>query len=914
MSKHMTRSLRPTILASSIVAALGLMAQQAWAQEQEQKMHRVEITGSSIKRIDSETALPVQLITREDIDKMGATTAAELVKNISANTAPITDGPSITDGTSGQRGLNAANMRGIGASSTLVLLNGRRLANFASPGDNSGVDLNNIPAAAIQRVEVLKDGASAIYGTDAIGGVINFITRKDYTGVDLAASLAGTQHGGAGKKTASISAGTGNLDTDRFNVFGVLDVQKLDALRSGQRSFIKERELATTLPAQMSSNTFPANVDISGAQRNALIAAGLLPAGSTASRVNPSAPNCNPPATVYSPKGPGGAAGCSYDYMEDTEIYPDSRKIGFIGRATFQLNPENQLFAELVQTQAKTKYVLSPNPIRIRNLPVSILPTAYRNALSGAGLPTTFSGIRYRMAEAGNRSNEVTSTGQRLVLGATGTLAGWDYDVAVARAENRAVDTYMNGYVLFDKFDAAVRNGVVNPFAPSSKAGIDLINSIKINDDARKAKGVSTSLDGKMSRALASLAGGDLAIAVGGELRRERQKFTPSDLLLSNNIAGDRDSTIPAGELLESEAADNTRKVASVFTELVAPFTKELEMQFAVRYDHYSEVGNTTNPKIGIRWQPTQAVLLRASAGTGFRAPSLSDLKRPTIFGTTAGILTDPQCVAQDGSIDACTDQWDVERRSNPNLKPEKSRQFTLGTVIELAKRTNFSIDYWNIEKKDVISTLGEQVIINNPATYNGTYIQRDEDGYISSILLMKENQGRLKTSGLDLGAEWYSERGAWGRVGVNLSGTLVLKYDRQYGPQEPYRTNLGVFLNDQVIQKWRHRINFEWDSGPYSLTLANQYSSSYTDQNTTYDPYTDALLPPNHVKHYSLWDLTGSWAISKNLKLRAGVLNLFDKDPPFSNQAWFFLAGYDPSYTDPRGRSGFVNVNYSFR
>ena len=162
-----------------------------------------------------------------------------------------------------------------------------------------------------------------------------------------------------------ISAGFGDLNTDRFNVFGVLDVQQLDRLRSGQRSFIKERELATTLPAQMSSNTFPANIDISGAQRAALIAAGLLPAGSTSSRVNPSSPGCNPPATVYAPKGPGGVAGCSYDYMEDTEIYPDSRKVGFIGRATFQLDAENQLFAELVQSEAKTKYVLSPNPVQI---------------------------------------------------------------------------------------------------------------------------------------------------------------------------------------------------------------------------------------------------------------------------------------------------------------------------------------------------------------------------------------------------------------------------------------------------------------------------------------------------------------------------------------------------------------------
>ena len=905
-----------TALATAVLAALALMEQRAWAQaaDETQKMQRVEITGSLIKRIDNETALPVQIIKREDIDKSGVTTAAEILRNISANTAPVVDAMSISDGTSGQRGLNGANLRGLGVSSTLVLLNGRRLANFASPGDNSGVDLNNIPAGAIQRVEVLKDGASAIYGTDAIGGVINFITRKDYTGLDLAATVAGTQHGGAGKKTASISGGIGNLDKDGYNLFGVLDVQKLGSLRSGQRDFIQERALATTLPAQMSSNTYPANMDISSAQRNALIAANLLPAGSTRNRINPSSPKCNPPATVYAPEGPGGPLACSYDYMEDTEIYPDSRKVGFIGRATFKLSAEHQLFAELVQSETDTRYVLSPNPIRIRNVPVSVLPAQYRSVLSAAGLPATISGIRYRMAEAGNRSNEVNSTAQRLVLGASGIVGGWDYDLALARADNRAVDKYVNGYVLFDKFDAAVRSGVVNPFGPSSAAGLELIKSIKVNDEARKSKGVSTSLDGKVSRALATLAGGELALAIGGELRRETQHFMPSALLSSNNIAGDRDSTLAAGESPAEGATDNSRKVYSVFTEVNAPFTRELEMQLALRYDRYSEVGTSTNPKLGLRWQPSRALLVRASAGTGFRAPSLSDLKRPTIFGTTAGILTDPQCVKQEGSIDLCTDQWAVERRANPKLKPEKSQQFSLGAVFELGRQANFSIDYWSIQKKDVISTLGEQVILDNAAAYNGKYIERDEDGFISNILLAKENQGRLKTSGFDLGGEWRSAGGEWGSFGVSLSGTYILKYDRQFGPQEAYRSNLGVFLNDQVIQRWRHRISLDWNQGPFSLTLANQYSTGYTDQNTTYDPATDKLLAARDVSAYSLWDLTGSWKLTERLKLRAGVLNLLDVDPPFSNQAFHFLAAYDPSYTDPRGRSAFISANYSFK
>ena len=913
MSEHYKKQPARTALAAALTAAFGMVSHGALAQMAQtappEKIQRVEITGSSIKRLANETALPVQLIKREDIEKSGVTTAAELLKNISANTAPLSDGASITDGTAGQRGFNGANLRGLGVSSTLVLLNGRRLANFASPGDNAGVDLNNIPAGAIQRVEILKDGASAIYGTDAIGGVINFITRKDYQGADVNASVAVTEHGGAGKKTFSISGGKGDLASDRFNVFGVLDVQQLEALRSGQRSFIAERPLATTLPALMSSNTFPANIDISNAQRNALIAARALPAGSTGTRINPSAPDCNPPATVFAAKGPGGPLACSYDYMQDTELYPESRKVGFIGRATFQVNDQHQVFAELVQSQADSRYVLSPNPIRIRNLPVSLLPAKYA-ALKAPGLPSTFSGIRYRMEEAGNRTNEVTSTAQRLVLGATGVMAGWDYDLGISRAENRAVDKYVDGYVLFDKFEAGVKAGTINPFGPSSQAGLDLINSIKVNDEGRKSKGVSTAIDGKVSKSLIALAGGDLAIAVGGEIRRENTTFTPSALLLSNNIAGDRGTGT-----LTLKTTDDSRKVVSVFSEMNAPLTKTLEVQLAVRHDDYSQVGSTTNPKIGVRWQPAPSVLLRASANTGFRAPSLSDLNRPTTFGSAASFLTDPQCVATGlDTINGCTDQWAVERRSNPDLKPETSRQFALGAMWDVTRELNVSLDYWNITKKDVISTLGEQIIVDSPAKYNGKYIQRDADGFISNILLQKENQGRLKTSGIDVGVDYKSAAADIGRFSVNMSGTLVLKYDRQFGPLEPDRSNLGLFLNDQVIQKWRHRISFGFDRGPLSATLANQYSTSYEDQNTTFDPSSNTLLPSRRVSAYSLWDLTASYALTRQIKVRAGVLNLLDKEPPFSNQAYYFLAGYDPTYTDPRGRSAFASVNYSFR
>jgi len=914
------RPVKRSILSLAVLHALLLPGAYAFGQNgaadsvegEQTKLDTVVVTGSRIKRIDGETALPIEIITRSEIEKRGATTAAEMVKSLTANTAPLSDGASITDGTSGQRGFNGANLRGVGVSSTLILLNGRRLANFASPGDEAGVDLNNIPAGAIERVEVLKDGASALYGSDAIGGVINFITRSDYQGLDLNLSAADTQEGGADKQTATIGGGFGDLQDDGYNVFGVLDVQHLGALRSSQREFIRERPLATLLPALMSSNTYPANVDINSAQRAALITAGLLPAGSTRNRINPSFPGCNPPATVFAPQGPGGPTACSYDYMQDTEIYPDSDKIGFMGRAAFQIADGHQLFTEWSYSKSETTYRLSPNPQRIRNLPLSVLPAAYRAALTRPGLPSTFSGIRLRMTEAGNRTNEVTSEGSRIVLGLEGTLGEWDYGTALVRSENQATDSYVDGYVLFDAFDAAIRNGTVNPFGPSSAAGQALLDSITINDDARKSKGTSESVDFNFTRSLGELDGGDMGLALGGEFRREKQEFNPSALLLSNNIAGDRDSTLPPGTT-DILASRDERTVASAYAEINAPISETVELQGALRFDDYEEVGSTFNPKFGVRWQPHEDLIVRGSAGTGFRAPSLNDLHRPTVFGVTSSLITDPQCAAAEGSIDLCTDQFPVERRSNPDLDPERSTQFSLGTVYEPSSTFNIGLEYWWLKKRDVISTLGEQIIIESPGLYNGTYIQRDSDGFITNIILQKENQGELKTSGFDISSRLSSGDTEYGEFDLEFTGTLIVNYERQFGPLEPFRDNLGRFLNDQVIQRWRHRIALNWDQGPLGLTLANTYSSGYQDQNTTYDPFSDERLPERDVKAYSLWDLTARWEVYDNLNLRAGVLNLLDEEPPFSNQAYFFIAGYDPTYTDPRGRSYYVGLDWKF-
>jgi iron complex outermembrane recepter protein len=443
--------------------------------------------------------------------------------------------------------------------------------------------------------------------------------------------------------------------------------------------------------------------------------------------------------------------------------------------------------------------------------------------------------------------------------------------------------------------EAALQSGLVNPLGPQSAAGQALIDSIRVDDAARSSRGSTSGIDVKTTGTFGQLAGGDIGIAFGAELRRENQKFSPSALLNSNNIAGDRDSS---GTSPLIEASDRSRKIGSAFAEANLPFSKELELQLALRYDKYQGVGNTTNPKLGLRWQPIKTLLVRGSAGTGFRAPSFSELYRPTTFGSSPAFVYD--------SVIDDFDQWDTVKQANPNLKPEKSQQFSFGLVFEPMQGTSFSIDYWNIKKKDVISALTEKTILGDPVRY-AAYITRNDDDE-PTILLKKENQGRLRTSGLDLEAAWRGAPSAIGRFGATVSGTYVIDYERQFGPLEPYVSNVGRFLSDQVIQRWRHRIGFDWEFGDFGASLGNTYYSGYTD---------DSYLPdtaPRKVTAYSLWDLSGSWSPNKALKLRAGILNLANTAPPFSNQSYYFLSTYDPTYTDPRGRTFYASVNYSFK
>jgi iron complex outermembrane receptor protein len=607
--------------------------------------------------------------------------------------------------------------------------------------------------------------------------------------------------------------------------------------------------------------------------------------------------------------GPGGREGCSYNYMGDTEIYPESQRASLLSRLTVQLAEDHQLFAEALFSQTRTDYAASPATSgRIRTSAGIALPTALQ-AVTGITTPVDF---RFRLQEAGNRTSRVDSDATRFVLGAAGRFGAWDYDTAVNVATNEVTDTNLSGWVSFSRLIDGIRSGAYNPFqASTSGAGRAFMDSIRIDGAARVAEGRSTSLDGKLTRALGKLGGGDVQLAVGAEVRREKTSFRATDALKSNDVTGDRSSS--AALLADTS---NERDVQGLYAEIVAPFSKQWEAQFALRHDRYDGVFNaatnvtspelsTTNPKVGVSFRPNATMLFRGSYGTGFRAPSIAEMFRPVRAGITASFVRDP--------VSGETAQLPVDRFSNPDLKPEKSRQFSLGAVFEPTREWTFGIDYWAIRKSDIISEIGEETIFTNPVYYNDpSIVRRFSDGFVDVITVRKENRGKLNTAGFDLSVAWRGAAGPMGRFGASLNGTLVTEYEFNTDPRSPLVDGLGKFRDDKAVQRWRHRVNVDWDFGAFGVTLSNTYLSGYRDQNVP------GLSAPEwsdrDVEAYSLWDLAGSWQVNKQLRLRAGVLNLLDTAPPFTNQSRYFQVTWDPTYGDPRGRSAYVSLAYSFR
>jgi len=919
---------KTTRLAKSLMLAFGGTLALASLPAAAQEAQRVEITGSSIKRVDTETALPVTVITRQQIEKSGAVTVEDLLHRVAASAAMQSD---TTQGTG--YATSNANMRGLGANSTLVLLNGRRLANhpFGSIGGTVAVDLNSIPFAAIERIEVLRDGASAVYGTDAVGGVINFITRRDYRNGELSVRYGDTaDHIGGKESGLSLSWGMGDLSTDRFNLLVTANYQNNYRLRAIDQKLYNRgiQEIPGSDPPT-SGRSFPGRLVDFGISPGAYLG--------THGFNDPNFSECDPNFTVVStatnpdgtpkatPAGGDTVRNCRFIYAATLDNLPDQRKADIFSRLTYNINADNQFFAEASFARNHNIGRVAPVPIdstaghlniataEYPSFAIPVTSPYYPAALLAAlGYTAPSSGmaeISMRAVPVGNRINDNVNEQARLQAGLKGTFSGWDYDTALTYARGTGKLNYY-GYINEPKFIAALATGQINPFGPSDAAGDALLRSTLMEGPMRESTSTTTVLDGKASRDLMQMGGGAMAVAAGFDLRREEARDRPvnDDYRQGLHIGGE--GTVP-----ETTAG---RTVIGVFSELSMPFAKGWEATLAARYDHYSDFGSTFNPRASLRWQPNKMVMLRTSAGTGFRAPSLWDINSPSAFTNTANSLVDPACPV---SGDArCESQFNELFASTPGLKPEKSRQFSAGILLEPTPWLSASLDYWNITKKDQIGVITGDTLLTDATLLSrfASRIHRTSDGFISYIDTPVENLGDLKTSGWDVDVKTRFNFAELGKLAVELNGTYVSVWKQQNYKGGPFVSYIGTAGNGGSVQphpRWQHTLTFDYGLGPWGATLENVFVQGWTES----AELVAANVGPSvdyHVKDSSRWNLSGTYTGVKNLTIRVGVKNLFDKEPPFTAVSSYgsHAAGYAASFVDPRGRFYYAALSYKFQ
>jgi iron complex outermembrane receptor protein len=937
-----------TKICSGLLLAFGssLLTIAPGAFAQDTTVQRVEITGSSIKRVDAETSEPVTVIKADDLKKQGVTTVEQIMQNVSAMQVQQTSAQAVGAGTGGG---SFADLRGLGANKTLVLLNGRRIASSAF--DSSAPDINLIPFAAIERVEVLRDGASALYGTDAISGVINFITRKDYRGGTLTLGVDAPQHPGGSSHSANAGFGFGDYDKDGFNIFGFANFDHQAAITSNQRPYY-QRQYTNNQTYAPSGTTFPAtwlgatNVHPDGTD-------GATPFGG---------PSCLNSANLFHDASSQAPNQCGEVTSNFIQFVPETQKISGLMNASFKINENNKFNLEAFVAQSKVNAQTAPVPYGAlymhptdKYFPgngITPLPAGTTILPDQSGKPGQLNDdslfIKYRTVPLGNREDDNTATQGRFMASLEGNVADWDYNVALTLNTNHVQDFLKTGYsdinVLATQdtdpasvtFGGYYLNPAINPFGANDAAGTALLNKAAASAVGVLQSGTGTVkvIDGHASRDLGDWlhAGRPAAVALGFEVRNEKFTQSANPSVAAANLAstGLDPATLNTGK----------RDIYAGFFELNVPIIKSLDVTVAARYDKYSDFGHTTNPKASFRFQPVKSFLLRGSFSTGFRAPSLYELNAANTFGNSTGGQNDPGnstvsegtdpvtgkpkliCTPNPGApSSACNNQYEIQAGGNTALKAEKSKNATLGIVLEPFNDFTAEFDYYHISFTNQISTLSDTDLFGLvPGTstgvdpqfakyfhYNaagqlsvdGTQCPGPNCGYVQET---NQNLGGVKTDGIDMAFNYRFNAGKIGKFNAGLQTTYVHTFKYQNEPSGPFIQNVGTWSGAGPVFRWQHNAIIDWALDPFSLGLAVHYKSGYVDINPDYK-----------VSAYTTMDLYGSYAMNKGITFTVGVRNLTDSKAPFTFQTQQFQTGYDPRFADPTGRVYYGRATYSF-
>lgn len=913
--------------------AVMLCALSGWSQAGAQDSDsRIEVTGTRIRGLQGESPTPVQVVTRDDIRRSGAAHLSEVLNELAVSAGG--GNTDINGSGSLAPGASAASLRGLGRQATLVLLNSRRLAPYPLPDFSAVfVNIDALPLEAIERIEVLKIGGAAMYGSDAVAGVVNVITRPGFQGVHGQLSHQRSLTSGRfGNSTAALTAGFGGATPQDAHVMASIEFYRRDPLAWGEVLQYVDPETRAASPSFGSTSTYswPGNV---------------LPKGAL--------PGCAPENLVGSL--------CRYDRYARFEAVPAAERVNLLVSGHQPLTQGRRLFGELLLGRTQTLHRLAqaaygpalsdqawgdPRTQESRVFTYRGLPAAHPSNPTGRD----DADLRYRFVD-GPSEIRATTLQYRVLGGLTGHWDRFDWEVAAGQTGGRTHDDE-RGAFSDSGFRQVIGNydpGQVDPQFFNRAYRIGQSNSAEVLDRLFPRYGSTGEVtqrfvDARLNGGLAKLPGGMLSMAAGAEWRHERSSLTPTDNLATGDIVG--------WSLVGAHAS---RSAAAGFVELEAPLTTELRLGTAARVDKYSGFDARVSPKLSLRWQADPRWMLRGTVETGFRAPNLTESAQSTQFSFQPGIQDtkrcpqaqalardledaaarlpagDPQRAVLQARADGvtsseCNAYVTTIVRENPKLEPESSRSGSLGLVVSPAKQWTIALDAWTIQRRNEIGLDGTTDLLSAeaaqpPGVVNRAALDNDRSfsaaeraaygvtaGALLSTVSRFQNLFRTEAQGVDLAVNGRAAT-PWGPTTWSVDASYLSRFRNWSGVRAGWGDNLagrrghprlrGTASVTVAPGAWAHTVTAVGNS-------ATSMRADFSDTDYTPEACAQAGFAPRDCRIAGMvrWDYALAWRGFGGVTVAAHLRNVFRKRSPFSMAGWLNGGGiFPPTDEDPKGR-----------
>ncbi|HEY5559706.1 MAG TPA: TonB-dependent receptor [Steroidobacteraceae bacterium] len=866
----LARAIRLAIGGAAGLSAV-LAAPFAAAQNEQEE---VVVVGSRIGvGSNFESSSPIVTVDREAIANSGYTNLQQLLVKL----------PSSGNGTFSTRGNNqdstgnggaAISLRGLGADATLVLVNGRRVAisSFAESITTNFVDINTIPVSAIERIEVLKDGASAVYGSDAVAGVINVVLRSDFDGVELASSYG--EADGTDETTASAIWGT---SSDAGNMTIIFDYFKNSRLGNAERGTLgSANQTAQGGEDFRSSRGFPGTFVVDGV-----------------ATVDPGCPAAQVAGAL-----------CLFDYGPFNLAIPASERTGLVLLGTRDFGGV-EVFTQISAQHNRSEAEGAPTPLD-GDAGLTVPATHPNNPYATVN---TLGVLRFRTVDAGSRQWDIETDNLSALVGLRGSIGEWDWEIAGqrGRSESKQTGDRSMGWVRTDLLQQQIDSGAYNPFGGfiNPQDVIDQITTSLV----RQGKSDLTAFDATVTGDLFDMPAGPVRMAIGAEYREESVSDIPDDQFQRGLIFG-----------TESVSAEASRDITSFFVEFSVPVLENLEVQLAGRYDDYSDFGDTTNPKVGVRWAVTDSFALRGSWAEGFRAPSLAQVGLGP--SQESQFFQDTFLCADQGVSPCPVLDYTIVFSGNPDLDPEESESYNFGFVWQPSGSFNLAVDYWDLTQKNKIDEvpfgfLYQQFcnVQTSTVCIRQAPLPGDTLGELTSIAASFINIGEQSASGVDLELNYAREVGS-ATVALGLNYSHLLDFERIELNSAATALVSRDLTGEYEYPEDRAVFTSSWTIGDWGINTALNYVGSFEDRP---DNDFDGVLDFDTVKTRKVDSMvTANLQLAyhgiKNTTLMLGVDNVLDEEPPFAvGDGDSDLYGYVQSQHDPRGRFIYGKATYRF-